>query len=72
VIGSGVASALYDRLEQEAKERGLGRLFVEASETARKLFLRKGFTELKRSDFVLRGVRIHNYLMEKLLRPQAQ
>jgi putative acetyltransferase len=66
-IGSGTASALYDRLEQQARERGITRLFVEASEAARKLFLRKGFAVVKRRDFLLRGVKIHNHLMEKLL-----
>jgi putative acetyltransferase len=67
VIGTGVASALYDRLEEQARKRGITRLFVEASEAARRLFFRKGFAEVKRCDFVLRGVSIHNYLMEKLL-----
>jgi putative acetyltransferase len=66
-IGSRTASALYDRLEQQARERGMTKLFVEASEAARKLFLRKGFALVKRRDFLLRGVKIHNYLMEKLL-----
>ena len=67
LIGTGVASALYDQLEQEARQRGIGRLFARASEAARRLFVRKGFTEVKRCDFMLRGVKIHNYLMEKLL-----
>jgi putative acetyltransferase len=67
VIGTGVASALYDRLEQQARERGMTRLFVEASEAARRLFLRKGFAEVKRREFLLRGAAIHNYLMEKML-----
>jgi putative acetyltransferase len=72
VIGTGVASALYDRLEQQARERGMIRLFVEASEAARRLFLRKGFAEVKRRDFLLHGVNIHNYLMEKLLSAPRQ
>jgi putative acetyltransferase len=67
VIGTGVASALYDQLEQQARERGMTRLFVEASEAARRLFISKGFAQVKRRDFLLRGVSIHNYLMEKLL-----
>lgn len=66
-IGNGVASELYDRLEQEARERGITRLFAEASEAARRLLLRKGFVEVKRRDLLLRGVKIHNYLMEKSL-----
>ncbi|HLW71370.1 MAG TPA: GNAT family N-acetyltransferase [Candidatus Binataceae bacterium] len=65
IIGAGVASALYDRLEQQARARGITRLFVEASEAARRLFFRKGFAQVKRRDFILRGVSIHNYLMEK-------
>jgi putative acetyltransferase len=72
MIGSGVASALYDRLEQQARERGMTRLFAEASEAARRLFLRKGFAQVKRRDFFLRGVSIHNYLMEKLLSALGQ
>ncbi|MBV8771512.1 MAG: GNAT family N-acetyltransferase [Deltaproteobacteria bacterium] len=71
-IGTGVASTLYNRLEQEACERGITRLFVEASEAARKLFLRKGFVEIKRRDFILRGVPSHNYAMEKLLSASGQ
>jgi putative acetyltransferase len=67
LIGNGIASALYDRLEQQARDRGIARLFAEASEAAKRLLLRKGFAEIKRRDFLLRGVKIHNYLMEKLL-----
>lgn len=67
VAGSGVASALYDRLEAAARDRGIGRLFVEASEPARRFFLRKGFALLGRRDFILSGVAIHNFAMEKRL-----
>ena len=42
LIGRGLASALYDRLEQEAEMLEIPRLFVEASEAARRLFLSKG------------------------------
>lgn len=66
---AGVASALYDCLERKAREQGMTRLFVEASEAARRLFLRKRFIEVRRRDFCLRGVAIHNYLMEKRLFP---
>jgi putative acetyltransferase len=67
VIGTGVGAALYDMLEQQARIRQIAKLFVEACEAARRLFLRKGFTEVKRREFVLHGVSIHNYRMEKLL-----
>lgn len=66
-VGTGVASRLVDRLEAEARGMGMPRLFVEASEAARRLFLRKGFREVERRDFDLQGVQIHNYLMDKTL-----
>lgn len=64
-IGTGLAAALYDHIEWEARALGLTHLFTEASEAARRLFLRKGFTEVHRRDFELQGVAIHNYRMEK-------
>jgi putative acetyltransferase len=67
VAGTGVASALYDRLEAAAGELGIGLLHVEASEPARRFFLRKGFVVLERRDFTLSGVAIHNFAMEKHL-----
>jgi putative acetyltransferase len=66
-VGTGFGSALVDRLEAIARERGLGRLYVEASDTAKPLFLHKGFEEVERRRFVLRGVLIHNTLMAKML-----
>jgi putative acetyltransferase len=65
--GTGVTSALYDRLEAAAKDRGIGRLYVEASEPARRFFLRKSFIVLQRREFTVGGVAIHNFAMEKLL-----
>ena len=67
VAGTGVASALYDQLEAAAKDLGIARLYVEASEPARRFFLRKNFIALRRRDFALGGVSIHNFAMEKLL-----
>jgi putative acetyltransferase len=67
VAGTGVASALYDRLEAAARDRGIARLYVEASEPARRFFLRKGFIVLERREFAVGGVAIHNFAMEKLL-----
>jgi putative acetyltransferase len=66
-VGRGTASAIYDSLERHARALGLSRLYVEASEGALPLFEHKGFTRLRRNDFPLRGVMIHNYFMEKLL-----
>lgn len=60
-----VGSLLYAALEAHARGRGLSRIFVEASELARPLFERRGFTVLGRNDLSLQGVAIHNYRMEK-------
>ena len=65
--GRGLASAIYDQLEALARTQGLTRLYVEASEGARGLFLRKGYSVVERRDFSLRGVAIHHYRMEKRL-----
>jgi putative acetyltransferase len=65
--GRGVASRLYDAIEIPARAQGIERLFTEASELARRLFERKGFTVLERQDKILRDVPIHNYRMTKTL-----
>ena len=65
--GKGVIAALYDRLEQIARRRGMKRLYAEASEAARRFFLRKGFAVVARRDFEISGVPIHNYAVEKWL-----
>jgi putative acetyltransferase len=67
VIGHGVGSLLYDTLEQMARSAAIDRLYVEASVAARRLFARKGFVVLHRQDLVVRGVEMHNYVMEKHL-----
>ncbi|MDP3174505.1 MAG: GNAT family N-acetyltransferase [Phenylobacterium sp.] len=64
-VGKGVGSQLYDALETAARTHGVYRLYVEASEAARRMFLRKGFQVVARRDFAVRGVAIHNYAMEK-------
>jgi len=65
--GQGIASRLYDAVEEAAREQDIGRLFTEASELARRFFERKDFIVLERQDKVLRGVPIHNYRMAKAL-----
>ncbi|KUP92985.1 GNAT family N-acetyltransferase [Tritonibacter horizontis] len=67
VAGQGIGAALYDRLQTEARALGLTVLYVEASEAARRFFLRQGFADAGRRDFVRRGVMIHNYAMTKTL-----
>jgi putative acetyltransferase len=65
--GRGIASRLYDAVGEAARERGITRLFTEASELARGVFERKGFAVVERQDLVIRGVAIHNYRMAKTL-----
>jgi putative acetyltransferase len=64
-VGQGVGSALCDAIETEARARGMRRLFVEASEAARRLFERRGFRVVRRNDLEVQGVRLHNFYMEK-------
>jgi len=69
--GTGVTVELYAALEAVARERGIVRLYTEASEPARRFFERRGFALLHRRDFALSGVPLHNYAMEKRLGPEA-
>ncbi|NJM29532.1 MAG: GNAT family N-acetyltransferase [Rhizobiales bacterium] len=69
--GKGFASALYQELECRAAALGMARLYVEASEGSRPFFARKGFTLLSRHDFEAGGIAMHNYNMEKILRPRT-
>lgn len=69
--GTGVTAVLYDALETAARQRGIERLYTEASEPARRFFERRGFMVVTRRDFELAGVPIHNYAMEKRLGPEA-
>ncbi len=65
--GVGVASELYERLEAIAHGQAIPRLYAEASEAARRFFLGQGFTVVRRRDFDVGGVPIHNYAVEKVL-----
>jgi putative acetyltransferase len=49
-VGCGIASQLYDTVEEAAREQAITRLYTEASELARRLFERKGFTVKERRD----------------------
>jgi putative acetyltransferase len=67
VAGRGVASAIHDELESVAREHGVTRLYSEASEAARRFFLKKGFVVVSKREFEIVGVQIHNYAVEKVL-----
>ena len=68
VVGTGVGSAIYEALEVAAKRAGISLLVVEASEGARRLFERLGFSVDGRNDLTINGVAIHNYRMSKSIR----
>ncbi|WP_088889332.1 GNAT family N-acetyltransferase [Leptolyngbya ohadii] len=63
----GVGSQIYQAIEAKARELGLGRLFVEASITAKPFFQRMGFSVVKEQEVTRRGETFINYVMEKLL-----
>lgn len=67
IAGQGIVSALMSDVESHARAMGMTELYSEASESARPLFLKKGFTDEGRRDFEIEGVPIHNYAMRKRL-----
>lgn len=66
-VGRGVGSRLYRAIEQAARECGLGRVFTEASISARPFFKRHGFRTIRERTVLRRGVEMTNFAMEKLL-----
>jgi len=69
--GRGLGRRLLAEAELAARALDLTRMFTEASELARPVFARAGYTLLHRRDFTIphegREVVIHNYAMEKRL-----
>ena len=66
-VGRGVGSRLYRAVEQAAREWRLGRIFTEASISARPFFKRHGFRIIRERTVLRRGVEMTNFAMEKLL-----
>ena len=67
MVCQGVGGRLYQAIEDAARGLGLGRLFTEASITARPFFERQGFTAVTHNAFERNGVEITNLSMEKIL-----
>lgn len=63
--GRGVGRELLGALDVEARRLGLGRLFVEASITARPFFEARGFVVIARRVVTHRGVDFANFRMER-------
>ncbi|WP_084398052.1 GNAT family N-acetyltransferase [Henriciella aquimarina] len=61
----GIASALLEAVERTARASGIERLYTEASDAARPVFERAGYTVLSRQDLDIDGVALHNWKMEK-------
>ena len=69
--GRGIGTRLLIEVEQAARAAGLSRLYTEASELARPVFARAGYSLVARRDFRIPceggDVAIHNYAMDKRL-----
>ena len=64
--GCGIASALLDRIEAEARWLGLRRLYTEASITAEPFFRGRGFSMVRPQDAEVRGHTFRNFVMDKV------
>ncbi len=71
MLGHGLASRLLGEIEIQARNRGMTRLYAEASEMALPVFQRAGFTLIGRRDFPIGGTPTHNYAVEKRFGPQT-
>jgi putative acetyltransferase len=67
VAGQGVGTILCDALEKIAAGRGTPRLTVEASDTAREFFSRRGYVPQQRNTVSCRGEWLPSTTMEKAL-----
>jgi len=71
-VGRGVGRRPYEAVEEEARGSGVGRIFAEASITARPFFERHGFRVVREQRVSLRGVEMTNFAMEKPLAPSEE
>lgn len=69
--GQGVGHHLMQHLLQQANARGQCRLYADVSLTAHPFFARQGFTVLQRRTVELRGERLDNLRMQKILSARA-
>jgi len=65
--GTGTAGHLYECLEASARAARVRKLHVEASETARGFFERRGFRWMDRQELRIGETGIHNHRMEKAI-----
>jgi putative acetyltransferase len=67
VVGQGIGTMLYDALEKLASARGASELTVDASDSAREFFLRRGFEPYRRNTISVGNEWIANTTMKKTL-----
>lgn len=65
--GRGIGSDLLEKVERQARERGLLELTSNVSDTALGVFLRRGFRYVRPPSVELRGVAFRNCVMIKRL-----
>jgi putative acetyltransferase len=68
-VGRGIGRSLYEAAERAARSWNLGRIFTEASVTARPFFERRGFRVVSERRVWRRDVELRNLAMEKSLSP---
>ena len=66
-MGRGVGRRGYEAVEGEARGWGVGRIFTEASVTARPFLERNGLRVVREQRISCRGVEMTNFAMEKPL-----
>jgi len=66
-IGKGVGASLMQAIEAKAKFNKIKRIFANVSITARPFFEAKGFSLVKEQVVEIRGVKLNNNVMEKIL-----
>jgi putative acetyltransferase len=71
VAGQGAGRLLYDAIEKIATSRGASHLAVEASDTARDFFARRGFTPEQRNTVSMGNEWLSNTTMKKRLAANA-
>lgn len=65
--GKGVGRALMEHVFQIGSVRGVSRYFSEVSITARPFYENFGFTVVNEQEVEMRGVKLTNYVMEKVV-----
>ncbi|MFA0012295.1 GNAT family N-acetyltransferase [Vibrio lentus] len=64
--GKGVGRALMEHVFEIGRIRGVSRYFSEVSITARPFYEHLGFTVVNEQEVEMRGVKLKNYVMEKV------